>query len=80
MYSKACSTAISILLLVAFLIVVTTREAHAYVDLGSGSFLLQMLLATVFGSFFVIKVFWRRLTAQVHRLFLRLRITTGKHT
>lgn len=78
MYRRAFSTAISISLLVAFLMVVTTREAHAYVDLGSGSLLLQMLFATVFGSLFAIKVFWRRLAAQAHRLFLRLRIATSK--
>ena len=33
----------------------------AYVDPGTGSYLLQLLIATVLGGLFVIKTYWRRI-------------------
>ena len=67
----------TVLLVVAFLIVVTTREAHAYIDLGSGSFFIQVLLGTFFASLFTIKVFWRRLTGYMSRFFSRMKRAKG---
>lgn len=32
----------------------------AYLDLGAGSMLLQMILAGILGAGFVIKTYWRR--------------------
>jgi hypothetical protein len=32
----------------------------AYLDLGAGSMLLQMILAGILGASFVIKTYWRR--------------------
>ena len=34
-----------------------------YLDPGSGSFLLQILIATVVGSLFLIKVYWKKIRA-----------------
>lgn len=64
---------ISILLVVATLIALTTKEAHAYIDLGSGSYLIQMLLASVFMSLFTIKLLWRRITAKISQLVTKFR-------
>ena len=36
-------------------------NAHAYLDPGSGSMMLQMLLAGVAGVALAIKMFWRRI-------------------
>lgn len=36
-------------------------EAHAYLDPGSGSYMLQILLGTLVAGFFVIKQYWHRL-------------------
>lgn len=33
----------------------------AYVDPGTGSYLLQLLIATILGGLFVIKTYWRRI-------------------
>lgn len=73
MLNKIASKFLSVLLLVSLFTVVLTREAHAYIDLGSGSFLLQMLLATMFASLFAIKVFWQRLTERITFLLAKLR-------
>lgn len=40
---------------------------RAYLDPGSGSFILQLLLATLLGLGFVIKAYWKKLV----RLFKR---------
>jgi hypothetical protein len=38
-----------------------TQLLLAYVDPGTGSYLLQLLIATVLGGLFVIKTYWRRI-------------------
>ena len=37
------------------------REEHAYLDPGAGSYILQILIASLFGALFVLKVFWGRI-------------------
>jgi len=39
----------------------TIKEAHAYIDIGSGTLILQALVASLFGSIFALKMFWRRI-------------------
>ena len=71
MSKKTLSAGYSAALVVAFLMTITVKEAHAYIDLGSGSFMLQMLLAGVFASLFAVKMMWRRFTYRASRLFSR---------
>jgi hypothetical protein len=40
---------------------VLAREAHAYLDPGTGSYILQILIAGLFGALFMLKVFWGRI-------------------
>jgi hypothetical protein len=42
---------------------IAPREAQAYLDPGTGSFVIQALVATLVGSLFVVKTQWRRLRA-----------------
>jgi hypothetical protein len=42
-------------------IVVFSSDAHAYLDPGSGSYMLQILLGTLVAGFFAIKQYWHRL-------------------
>ena len=37
------------------------REAYAYLDPGTGSYILQILVAALFGALFMLKVFWGRI-------------------
>ena len=64
---------VSVILAAAFTLAVTTKEAHAYIDFASGSMMIQILLATLFGSLFSIKVFWRRLTGPVSRFYAKVK-------
>lgn len=36
-------------------------KEHAYLDPGSGSFILQLILAALLGSFFVFKSYWKKI-------------------
>jgi hypothetical protein len=40
-----------------------------YLDPGSGSFILQILIATLVGSLFLIKVYWKKLNAFFKKTF-----------
>ena len=75
MLRRLFSFGLSVFLVTAFVLTVNTKIAHAYIDLGTGSFLLQMLLATGLASLFMIKVYWQRLTRRLSRLFSRSKTT-----
>ena len=53
-------------MLTVLAVAVQSGVAYAYIDLGTGSFLLQMLLATIFASLFTIKVFWKKFGASIN--------------
>lgn len=36
-------------------------SAYAYLDPGTGSYLLQIILGVVFGSLMALKIFWNRI-------------------
>ncbi len=38
-------------------------SGHLYLDPGSGSYILQLLLAAILGGMFAIKIYWRRIRA-----------------
>lgn len=41
--------------------IVVIPSAHAYLDPGTGSFILQTLIAALFGALFVLKSYWLRI-------------------
>ncbi len=50
------------ILTISFLyIILSTDTSHAYIDPGSGSMLLQVLIASILGMLTVIKIYWARL-------------------
>ena len=52
---------INSLCLALLLILVTTVCAHAYIDPGTGSYLLQILIAGILGAAFALKIYWARI-------------------
>lgn len=44
-------------------------DAHAYLDPGTGSVVLQVLVAGILGAAFTIKTYFRAISASVARLF-----------
>ena len=57
------------LLLVSMLVLVLNGHALAYVDPGTGSYVLQLIVAGLLGLAFAIKGFWRSIRAFCLRLF-----------
>lgn len=49
------------ILLLSFLGLVNPLTAEAYIDLGTGSFIVQAILAGILGAAFYLRVLWRRL-------------------
>jgi len=46
-----------------------SQPATAYLDPGTGSLILQMLIAGIIGAMFTIKMYWYRLKEFIARLF-----------
>ena len=45
----------------------TILRPHAYLDPGSGSFLVQLLIAGIVGAGFLIKVYWKKIKGLFNR-------------
>jgi hypothetical protein len=52
------------------------KKELAYLDPGTGSFLLQLLLATFLGGLFLVKTFWKRIKDFFLRLFSKNKVDT----
>jgi hypothetical protein len=61
-------TTINILLLAICLLGIP-RDAFAYLDPGTGSYIFQLLIAGLLGALFAIKVFWIRIKTFLAGLF-----------
>jgi hypothetical protein len=57
---------VRILLLLTALV---SPYAHAYIDPGSGSFLVQMAIASLIGAGFTIKMYYRNLKEKISTFF-----------
>jgi len=59
----------SVLLLI--ILIGITGNVYGYVDPGTGSYLVQVLIAAAAGAALGIKLFWKKITAFFHHLFHR---------
>jgi hypothetical protein len=55
------------ILVAAALGCVFVRPAHAYIDPGTGSYILQTCLGIAFGALYTLKIYWRQVTAFFSR-------------
>lgn len=53
------------------LVLILAGPARAYLDPGSGSYLLQVALAGLFGALFALKLYWQRLRGFFSRWFTK---------
>jgi hypothetical protein len=60
---------IVLVLLVLLFSSIFAQKAEAYLDPGTGSYIFQILIASVVGGLFVIKTFWAKITAFIKSLF-----------
>ena len=73
MWCQTGSRVLSLFLITLALLAVTTGSAQAYIDAGTGSLILQILVAGFFGSLFALKVFWGRITSRMSRFLSKFR-------
>lgn len=59
----------SILLLVAAVCLLLADNAYAYLNLGSGSYIIQIAIAAVLGTLVTLKVFWSNVKEFFKGLF-----------
>ncbi len=45
----------------------------AYLDAGTGSYIIQLVIAGFLGGLFAIKLFWKKIGALLKRVFSRKR-------
>ncbi len=50
---------------------VFVRPAAAYIDPGTGSYILQTVLGVLFGLLYALKIYWQQVKAFVLRVFAR---------
>jgi hypothetical protein len=58
---------VALLVTLFLLISEVSGEVHAYLDPGSGSMAVQILLGALVGGVALVKVYWQRVTAFVLR-------------
>jgi hypothetical protein len=46
-------------------------DVHYYIDLGTGSLVIQILIASLAGALFMVKGFWKRILAFFKGIFSR---------
>ena len=56
-------------MLIPFLVLFFESNAFAYLDPGTGAFVLQFFLAGIFGALFAIKLYWRKLKSFFSSIF-----------
>jgi len=59
--SASCALAAAVCLL--------PSPAWAYIDPGTGSYLIQVIMAVFLGSLFVLKSFWKKSVRKIARIF-----------
>ncbi len=59
------------MLVFALLLLLVPSLAHAYLDPGTGSYVMQLLIGSLLGGLFALGMFWRRVKASIERIFRR---------
>ena len=75
---KAASVLVPVLLINLSLMFFSQREAHAYFDPATVSFIIQGLVGAMFAGLFALTVFWRRVKSAFVRLVLKRAIVQGR--
>ena len=45
------------------------RPAHAYLDMGTGSYLLQVAIASFLGGVVMVKIYWKKIKEYLASIF-----------
>lgn len=67
MINKLGQKILTILFLILIITLFPINYAHAYIDPGNGSYIIQMSIAVLFGAFFTLKHYWNNLISFLIR-------------
>ena len=67
-YFKAFLLAVS---LIALYYYIAPNRIYAYIDAGTGSYIIQIIIAFAAGGIFVIKIFWRKILGFFKNLHIK---------
>lgn len=59
----------AVIAIVAILMIVWSSDAYAYLDPGTGSYALQIIIAGIVSVLFSLKMFWQRIVVFFTNLF-----------
>ena len=62
-----------LLAITSLMLVSISGGAYAYIDPGTGSYIIQLAAASILASLFLIKGFWRNIKARLSSLFSKQR-------
>ena len=48
----------------------TNKVSYAYLDPGTGSYIFQIIIATIIGGIFGIKLFWQKIILFFKKIFI----------
>jgi glucan phosphoethanolaminetransferase (alkaline phosphatase superfamily) len=68
----------NVLILAVILIFWPIRKTHAYIDPGTGSYIIQVMIGGLLGAAFALKVYWKKVKAYFSNL-LSKRTKNDKH-
>jgi len=54
-----------------FCLLLFPQKAYAYIDLSSGSFVFQVIIAALLGAIFTLKVYWKRTKDFLSNIFTK---------
>ncbi len=68
-----------IALLIGLFLLLLPQEVHAYLDPGTGSLILQAILAAFFASLMTAKIYWKKIRQVLSALFSKSPKTEKSH-
>lgn len=68
---KCFTHLIATLVVLALFHLIFPQKAYAYLDPGTGSYILQLIIAVSLGGLFAVKLFWNRIKIFFKNLFSR---------
>lgn len=68
------------LVLAALVSPILLRPAYGYLDPGTGSYIIQLLVGGLLGGLFAIGLFWKRVIASIKRVFRSRKDNAGRNS
>ncbi len=66
---KSFRQLVAIVFLFAFFNLILSQEAYAYLDPGSGSYIIQMIIGAFLTGLFIMKLLWNKIKLFFNNLF-----------